>query len=76
MKTEILIDLTFDQILSIVKQLPSQQKLELSKELESEFINSKLSELLNAFETDDLDINTITKEVESVRQKIHDQQTH
>lgn len=76
MKTEILIDLTFDQILSIVKQLPSQQKLELSKELESEVINSKLSELLNAFETDDLDINTITKEVESVRQKIHGQQTH
>lgn len=76
MKTEILIDLTFDQILSIVKQLPSQQKLELSKELESEVINSKLSELLNAFETDDLDINTITKDVESLRQKIHGQQTH
>jgi hypothetical protein len=37
------IDLTFEQILSMVKQLPRQQKIKLTKELEKEAIDSKLS---------------------------------
>jgi hypothetical protein len=74
MKTALQIDLTFDQILSIVKQLPKQQKIKLSKELEKEVIDSKLTRLLKKFKTNDLDMNTITEEVESVRKNIYDKQ--
>jgi hypothetical protein len=74
MKTALQIDLTFDQILSIVKQLPREQKLELTKELEKEAIDSKLSILLKTFRTKDLDLKTINEEVERVRQEIYDNQ--
>ena len=74
MKTAIQIDFTFDQILSLVKQLPKQQKLKLTKELEKDIVASKLSMLLKAFKTDELDLNTIDEEVEIVRQKIYEKQ--
>ena len=74
MKTALQIDLTFEQILSIVKQLPRQQKIKLSKELEKEGIETKLSSLLNTFRTDELSLETLTEEVESVRQEIYAQQ--
>jgi len=72
MKTSLEIDLTFDQILSIVRQLPKQQKIKLTKELEKEAIDSKLSSLLKSFKTGDLDMKTITEEVEIVRQEMYD----
>ena len=74
MKTALQIDLTFEQVLSVVKQLPIQQKIMLTKELEKEAIDTKLSRLLKAFRTKELDLKTITEEVESVRQKIYDKQ--
>lgn len=74
MKTVLQIDLTFEQILSMVKQLPRQQKIKLTKELEKEAIDSKLSRLLKTFRTKDLDLDTIAEEVESVRQEIYDKQ--
>jgi predicted DNA-binding protein YlxM (UPF0122 family) len=74
MKAALQIDLTFEQVLSVVKQLPRQQKIKLTKELEKEAIDSKLSRLLKTFKTKDLDMNTITEEVESVRQEIYDNQ--
>lgn len=74
MKTALQIDITFEQILSLIKQLPKKQKLKLTKELEKEAIDIKLSRLLNTFKTDDLDLDTITSEVESVRQDIYDKQ--
>ncbi len=74
MKTGIQIDLSFEQILSIVKQLPRQQKVRLTRELEKEAIDSKLTRLLKTFRTKEIDIDTITEEVESVRQEIYDTQ--
>jgi hypothetical protein len=74
METALKIDLTFDQILSMVKQLPIQQKIKLSKELEKEAIDSKLSLLLKTFKTKDLDLKFITEEAESVRQELYDKQ--
>ncbi len=74
MKTALQINLTFEQILSMVKQLPSNQKIKLSKELEKEAIDSKLTRLLKTFRTKELDLNTITEEVESVRQEIYDRE--
>ncbi|MFZ4543015.1 MAG: type II toxin-antitoxin system VapB15 family antitoxin [Saprospiraceae bacterium] len=76
MKTTLQINLTYDQILSVVKQLPTQQKIKLSQELEKEAIDSKLSRLLKTFRTKDLDLKTITEEVESVRQEIYEKQKH
>jgi predicted DNA-binding protein YlxM (UPF0122 family) len=55
-----------------VKRLPKQQKIELTKELEKEGINTKLSELLNVFHTNELSLKTIDEEVEIVRQQIYD----
>lgn len=72
MKTALKIDLTFDQILSMIKQLPLQQKIKLTKELEKEAIDSKLSSLLRTFKTKELELKTITEEVEKVRQEIYD----
>ena len=55
MKAALEINLSFDQILSLVKQLPRQQKIKLSKELEKDVIDSRLSTLLKTFKTKDLD---------------------
>ncbi len=76
MKTALQIDITFDQILSIVKQLPKEQKIKLTKELEKEVIGSKLSHLLKIFKTDELELDIINSEVETVRQEIYDQEKH
>ncbi|PVW17440.1 type II toxin-antitoxin system VapB15 family antitoxin [Marixanthomonas spongiae] len=74
MKTALQIDMTFDQILSIVKQLPRRQKLKLTAALEEEAIDSKLSQLLKTFKTKELDLKTVNEEVEQVRQEIYDKQ--
>jgi predicted DNA-binding protein YlxM (UPF0122 family) len=74
MKTAIQIDITFEQILSMVKKLPRKQKIKLTKELEKEAIDTKLTRLLKTFEAKDLDLKTITEEVESVRQEIYEKQ--
>lgn len=74
MKTALKIDITFEQILSMVKQLPRQQKVLLTKELEKEAIDSKLSRLLKTFNTKELDLKTIDEEVESVRKEIYEKQ--
>lgn len=76
MKTALQIDLTFEQILSIVRQLSKKEKLLLSKELEKEAVDSKLSRLLKVFKTDELDEDTIDKEVESVRLVLYGKQKH
>jgi len=76
MKTALKIDITFEQIMSLVKQLPRKEKIKLTKELEKDVINTKLSQLLKIFKTEDLDMNTITEEVEKVRQEIYDKQKH
>lgn len=74
MKPALQIDLSFDQILSVVRQLPRQQKIKLTKELEKDVISTKLSRLLKSFKTKDLDLNTITEEAEKVRKDIYDKQ--
>ena len=69
------LNLSFSQILELVRELPSEQKLKLSRELEKETIQSKLTELLTSFRTDDLAEEEITKEVEEVRQELYDRRT-
>lgn len=71
MKTALQVNLTFEQILSLVRQLPKKQKIQLSKELEKEAIDSKLSQLLKQFRAKDLHMKTIAEEVENVRQNLY-----
>ena len=72
MRTEIQVDMTFDQVLALVKQLPKNEKIKLSKELEKEGIETKLAGLLKTFKTKKLSMATINKEVEIVRQKMYE----
>ncbi len=65
------IDLDFDQILDLVKQLPRKEMIRLSKELEKELIDARLTSLLKAFKTEDLDQDIIKKEAEIVRTDIY-----
>ncbi len=74
MKTALQIDLTFDQVLALVRQLPKSEKIKLTKELEKEGIESKLSGLLKTFRTTDLSLKTINEEVEIIRQQIYERQ--
>lgn len=74
MKAALEINLSFDQILSVVKQLPRQQKIRLTKELEKDAIDSRLTKLLKTFKSQDLDLKIVNEEVELVRQQIYDKQ--
>lgn len=76
MRTALQIDLTFEQILSLVRQLPNQDKIKLSRELENDGIESKLSKLLKTFRTDELSEDTINQELEIVRQQIYESKKH
>ena len=57
--------------MELVQQLPPAEKLQLSKQLEKETRDRKLTELLEAFQTDELDLDTIDEEVETVRAEIY-----
>ncbi len=76
MRTALEVDLTFDQVLALVKQLSKQEKILLTKELEKEGIETKLSELLRTFRTEDLNLDIINEEAEIVRQQMYDGQKH
>ena len=72
MKTESYnISLSFNQILDVVRQLPKNQKIKLAKELEKEAIDTKLTNLLTSFRTEELSLGIIDKEVELVRQELY-----
>jgi hypothetical protein len=65
------IDLEFTQVLELVKQLSKKDKIRLSKELEKEIVDLKLTSLLKVFKTDKLDQATIDNEVEIVRAQLY-----
>lgn len=72
MKADLNISLTFRQIVDLVKQLPRKQKIKLTKELEKEVIDSKLFQILQSFNTDELSQDVIDEEVEAVRQELYE----
>lgn len=76
MKAALQVDLTFEQVLALVRQLPRQEKIKLTKELEKEGIETKLSNLLEIFKTEELSLDTINEDVETVRQQIYDNKKH
>lgn len=76
MRTALQVDLTFDQVLALVKQLPTKEKIKLTKALEKEGIETKLSGLLKIFRTKELSLATINEEVEIVRQQMYAGKKH
>lgn len=76
MKAALKIDITYDQVLSLVRNLPAQQKIKLSKDLEREAIGSKLTDILKCFKTKELSLTTINKESEIVREKLYESKKH
>lgn len=76
MQTSLQVNITFEQVLSMVKQLPAEEKLLLTKELEKEGIKSKLNSILQNFKTDELTQEIIDEEVETVRKNLYDNQKH
>jgi hypothetical protein len=56
--------------------LQKQQKIKLSKELEKEVIDSKLSKLLKIYKTEELSLKTINEESEKVRKELYENQKH
>jgi len=58
----------------LVKQLFEPEKIKLGQELEKELRNQKLSQLLDAFRTNELSMEDIAAEVEAVREELHAQQ--
>lgn len=71
--TQYQLSLNFEQVLTLVKQLPEPEKLQLSQELARELLDSKLTVFLESFNTDELSLDTITEEVEAVRSEIYAQ---
>jgi len=63
--------LNFNQIVQIVKQLPVNDKIKLSKELEKDAINSKLTKLLKSFKTNELTEDMINQECEKAREMLY-----
>ena len=76
MRTALQVDITFDQVLALVRQLPTKEKIKLTKELEKEGIETKLSRLLKTFRTKKLSLGTISEEVEIVRQQMYESKKH
>ena len=76
MRTALHVDITFDQVLALVRQLPTKEKIKLTKELEKEGIQTKLSGLLKTFRTKELSLEILNEEVEIVRQQIYESKKH
>ena len=55
--------------------MPKKDKIRLTKELEKDVVNTKLTKLLKTFNANDLELSDMDSEVEDVRQEIYEEQT-
>ena len=70
------ISLNFNQVLEIVQQLSDQEKLQLNQVLTKDLINKKLTGFLEDFKTDELSLELINQEVETVRSEMYAQNSN
>jgi hypothetical protein len=68
------LSLDFEQILSLVRQLPSVEQDKIRQEIEKANREQKLNSFLTDFHTDEISLAEITAEVEAVRGEIYSQQ--
>jgi hypothetical protein len=67
--------LSLDQVKSIVRQCSLEEKIEIAHFLEEETFETRFNRLLQQLKTDDLSLEEITQEVETVRQQRYER-TH
>lgn len=70
------IELDKSQIFNLIKQLDTDDKIELLNSLQESTYVKRFEKLLNSLRTDKISLDDITKEVESVRQKRYEQGKH
>jgi hypothetical protein len=68
------LSLDFEQILNLVRQLPSVEQEKICQEIEKANREQKLNSFLADFHTDEISLAEITAEVEAVRSDIYRQQ--
>ena len=66
------LQLNFDQVLNLVLQLKDEEKLSLSRALVSSSRASKLRDLRNNFQTDEISEEEIVRECETVRKELYE----
>lgn len=66
---EATLNLSYNQILGLVKQLPVRSRLKLGKELTKEATEIELKHFLDAFHTDEISEEDILSEVKQVRKE-------
>ncbi len=62
------ISIDFPQLKAVIAQCNLEEKLELLQLLEQDTFSVRFKKLLNSVQTDELSLEDITNEVESVRQ--------
>ncbi len=70
------INLVRAQIFNLIRQLDTDDKIELLNSLQESTYVKRFEKLLNSLRTDKISLDDITKEVESVRQKRYEQGKH
>ncbi len=65
------INLTYNQVLDLVRQLPKKDKAKLSNELAKEAVDKRLTRILNSFSAEDITQEEINHEVEEARTEIY-----
>ncbi len=65
------INLTYNQVLDLVRQLPKKDKAKLSNELAKETIDKRLTRILSSFAAEDITQKEINQEVEEARAEIY-----
>ncbi len=66
--------LEFEQVLELVQQLSQEEKIKLSEALEKDTLNQKLTDFLKTFKNDEISLDMINEEVETVRAEIYEKQ--
>ena len=67
------IEIKKSQFLKILKQLDDKDKLAIFYELRNSLFLKRFNKLLESTKTDELSLDEITKEVESVRKNRHEE---
>lgn len=70
------IELDKSQIFNLIRQLDTDDKIELLNSLQESTYVKRFEKLLDTLRTDKISLDDITKEVESVRQKRYEQGKH
>jgi len=72
--SQLSLKLEFEQVLELVQQLSQEEKTKLSQALEKDTLNQKLTDFLEVFKNDEISLDIINEEVETVRAEIYEKQ--